>query len=222
MVSFLEEAQNRAFSSYRAALSPTEDPELALPGKEGRASDTITDRRTTAILERFYQPPAPQMISELLLDMSDLEKRNPQDNQGSCFSDSGFFLNASGPASSQNIANEADVNDFAGFSSDNRLPGLASHEDTAQSTTANVLQYTPQDGTSVVAPQQRDYQQGLTGMATSKPLYPELGNDSSMYGGAFIQAPPFRDETLTDTFNDIDVDFANWDVLPDMDATEGP
>ena len=43
-----------------------------------------------------------------------------------------------------------------------------------------------------------------------------------MYGGAFIQAPPFRDETLTDTFNDIDVDFANWDVLPDMDATEGP
>jgi hypothetical protein len=59
-------------------------------------------------------------------------------------------------------------------------------------------------------------------MATSEPLYPELGNDSSMYGGAFIQAPPFRDETLTDTFNDIDVDFANWDVLPDMDATEGP
>jgi len=121
----------------------------------------------------------------------------------------------------KNITNEADVNDFAGFSSDNRLPGLASHEDTAQSTTANILQYAPQDGTSAVASQQHDYQQGLADMTASEPLYPEPGNDSSMYGGAFIQAPPFRDETLTDTFNDIDVDFANWDVLPDIDATEG-
>jgi hypothetical protein len=162
------------------------------------------------------------MISESLLDMSDLGKLNPRDNQGSYSSDSGALLNAPGPVPPQNITNEADVNDFAGFSSDNRLPGLASHEDTAQSTTANILQYAPRDGTSAVASQQHDYQQGLADMTASEPLYPEPGNDSSMYGGAFIQAPPFRDETLTDTFNDIDVDFAKWDVLPDMDATEGP
>ena len=221
-MSFLEEAQNRAFSSYRATLSPTPDSELAPPGEERIASDAITDRRPTAILERFYQPPAPQMTSESLLDMSDLGKINPQDNEGSCFSDSGFFLNASGPAPSQHLTNEADVNDFAGSFSDNRLPGLASHEDTAQSTTAKILQNAPQDGASAVASQKRNYQQGLADLAASEPLYPELGNDSSMYGGAFIQAPPFRDETLTDTFNDIDVDFAKWDVLPDMGATEGP
>jgi hypothetical protein len=95
-------------------------------------------------------------------------------------------LNASGPASSQHINNEADVNDFAGFSSNNRLPGLTSHEDTAQSTTANILQNSPQDETSAVASQKRNYQQALADMAASEPLYPELGNDLLMYGGAFI------------------------------------
>jgi hypothetical protein len=216
MMSFLEEAQNRAFSSYRATLSPTPDSELALPGEERIASDVITDRRPTAILERFYQPPAPQMNNESLLDISDFVTLNPRDNEGGSFSDSGFFSNASGSASSQRATNEADVNDFARFSSDDRLPGLASHEDTAQSTTANILQYTPQDGTSIVASQQRCHQQGLVDMTASEPLYPESGNDSSMYGGAFMQAPPFRDETLTDTCNDTNVDFINWDVLPHM------
>jgi hypothetical protein len=59
-------------------------------------------------------------------------------------------------------------------------------------------------------------------MTASEPLYPGRGNDSSMYGGAFMQAPPFRDETLTDTFNDANVDFINWDVLPHVGAAEGP
>jgi hypothetical protein len=168
MMSFLEEAQNRAFSSYRATLSPTPDPELAPPGEERRASDAITDRGPTAILERFYQPPAPQMNSESPLDMSDLGTLNPRDNQGSSFSDSGFFSNASGSAS-----------------------------------------------------QQRDYQQGLGDMTASEPLYPEPGNYSSMYGGAFMQAPLIREETSTDTSNDMGVDFINWDVLPDMGAAGG-
>ncbi|PMD42982.1 hypothetical protein L207DRAFT_526205 [Hyaloscypha variabilis F] len=79
MMNFLEEAQNRAFSSYRATLSPTLDPELASPEQDIRASDATIDGMPTAILERFYQSLAPQMNSASLLDMSGLGTLDPRD-----------------------------------------------------------------------------------------------------------------------------------------------
>jgi hypothetical protein len=214
MMSFLEEAQNRAFSSYRATLSPTLDPELASAEQDMRAPDATTDGMPTAILERFYQSPAPQMNSASLLDMSGLGTLDPRGNEWSNFSDSGFSSNPLGATSSQHATNETDINDFARFSSDNLLPGLASHEDTAQSTAANILHFSSHDGTSMVASQRRDCEQALADMTPS-------GNDSLIYGDAFMQAPPFRGENSTDNFNNEDVDFINWDVLLDMGATAG-
>lgn len=121
IVSLIEEAQNRAFSTYHAAHGSSES---SYPLQSSRQTDSVSlqpqSGNSDYILDTFYPPPLPQNQPESSITFPELDvllRRNNVD------SDSGYGSNRSGLGSSS----QAQI-PSAGHASDPSKPGSTSQE----------------------------------------------------------------------------------------------
>jgi hypothetical protein len=110
IMTFLEDAQDRAFSDYRnmhpfTANDPS-SPVLVLQGNNGIDGNLAAEENTSIdVLETFYQAPPPQVHLDSAFTFPDvvLPSRNGRLNE---FSDSGYVSNPSGSGLSQYAGSE--------------------------------------------------------------------------------------------------------------------